>query len=289
MACAVESSPEARGRDTTRERANEGKAKRSCAAACQGHVRPKRVPIVDVHGHHRMMRTADVWDVPHPDVPLRRGGPDIRTSGSIRKWIATRSKCAANYLMTSRAGLYTCVSMSTRENRETRSDITPDSGGHRPQRPCAQGRTFAKQEQAQGAAPGQIQNGTAGGGTTSGRTAKQEGGGLPTCGRRQPGARRRRHTQQECRGKSQTVHLHAPRGLASQCSSRVEEVRDRTSRGSYSRGTIGRKRCKQHRRCMFSARTRPEEVIPEKGAASEPLRPEIQGHSNSRCSMWRHL
>ena len=34
----------------------------------------------------------------------------------------------------------------------------PDSGGHRRQRPCAQGRTCAKQEQAQGAAPGQIQN-----------------------------------------------------------------------------------------------------------------------------------
>ena len=30
-----------------------------------------------------------------------------------------------------------------------RSDITPDPGGHRPQRPRAQGRTRAKQEQAQ--------------------------------------------------------------------------------------------------------------------------------------------
>ena len=31
------------------------------------------------------------------------------------------------------------------KKQTTRSDITPDSGGHRPQHPCAQGRTCAKQ------------------------------------------------------------------------------------------------------------------------------------------------
>ena len=61
-----------------------------------------------------------------------------------------------------------------------RLDITPDPGGHRPQRPCAQGRTCAQQEL--GAAPGQIQNRTAAGAgaTTSGRMTKQEGEGLRT-------------------------------------------------------------------------------------------------------------
>ena len=58
-------------------------------------------------------------------------------------------------------------------------DVTSDPGGHRPQRPCAQGRTCAKHEQAHGAVPGQIPNRTAGGATTSGRTTKREGGGVP--------------------------------------------------------------------------------------------------------------
>ena len=39
--------------------------------------------------------------------------------------------------------------------KKKRSDITPDPGGHRPQRPWAQGRTLAKQDQAQTSAPGQ--------------------------------------------------------------------------------------------------------------------------------------
>ena len=36
--------------------------------------------------------------------------------------------------------------------KKNRSDITPDPGGHRPQRPCAQGRTRVKQDQAQASA-----------------------------------------------------------------------------------------------------------------------------------------
>ena len=39
--------------------------------------------------------------------------------------------------------------------KKNRSDITPDPGGHRPQRLCAQGRTCAKQDQVQASAPGQ--------------------------------------------------------------------------------------------------------------------------------------
>ena len=60
------------------------------------------------------------------------------------------------------------------------SDITPDPGGRRPQRPCAQGRTSAKQEQAQEAAPAQTKDQTVGKATTNGRTTKQEGKGWPT-------------------------------------------------------------------------------------------------------------
>ena len=38
---------------------------------------------------------------------------------------------------------------------KNRLDITADPGGHRPQHPCAQGRTRAKQDQAQASAPWQ--------------------------------------------------------------------------------------------------------------------------------------
>ena len=78
-------------------------------------------------------------------------------------------------------------------------------------------------------------------------------------------------------------------GGTSQCSSRVEEERDKARRGRYNRGMIRRKCCKQHRRCMIRSKTRPNEVIPEKLTTSGPPAPKIPGHSNSRCSMWRHL
>ena len=66
-------------------------------------------------------------------------------------------------------------------------------------------------------------------------------------GRRRAGAGRRRHAKQECRDKSHALQLHVPRGVMSHGSSRVEEERAKTSRGSHNRDGIGRKRCKRHR------------------------------------------
>ena len=67
-----------------------------------------------------------------------------------------------------------------------RSDITPDPGGRRPQRPCAQGRTCAKQDQAQASAPGQNRTQFVGGATTHGRRTRQAGKSVPT--QKRPGA-----------------------------------------------------------------------------------------------------
>ena len=53
-------------------------------------------------------------------------------------------------------------------------------------------------------------------------------------------------------------------GVTSNSSSRVEDERDKTSRGSH-RGTIGLNRCKQHSLDIIRCRTRPEVVIPENG------------------------
>ena len=69
---------------------------------------------------------------------------------------------------------------------KNRSHITPDPGGHRPQRPCAQGRTCAKQDQAQASAPGQSRTEFVGGATTHGRRTRQAGKSVPTQTR--PGA-----------------------------------------------------------------------------------------------------
>ena len=67
-----------------------------------------------------------------------------------------------------------------REREEkNRSDITPDPGGHRPQRPCAQGRTCAKQDQAQASAPGRNRTQFVGGATTHGRRTRQAGKSVP--------------------------------------------------------------------------------------------------------------
>lgn len=63
---------------------------------------------------------------------------------------------------------------------KTRTSITPDPGGHRPQLPCAQGRTCAIHEQVQVAALGQVQNRSGGRAAMRGRTTKQEGVGSPT-------------------------------------------------------------------------------------------------------------
>ena len=55
-----------------------------------------------------------------------------------------------------------------------RSEITADPGGHRPQHPCAQGRTRAKQDQAQASAPGQNRTRFVGGATMHGRRTRQK-------------------------------------------------------------------------------------------------------------------
>ena len=61
-----------------------------------------------------------------------------------------------------------------------RSDITLDPGGHRSQRPCAQGRTYAKQDQPQASAPGQNRTQRGGGATTHGLRTRQAGKSVPT-------------------------------------------------------------------------------------------------------------
>ena len=73
-----------------------------------------------------------------------------------------------------------CGHEREREKKRNRSDITPDPGGHRPQHPCAQGRTRAKQDQAQASAPGQNRTRSAGGATTHGRRTRQASESVPT-------------------------------------------------------------------------------------------------------------
>ena len=108
--------------------------------------------------------------------------------------------------------------------KKKRSDSTPDPGGHRPQRPYAQGRTRAKQDQAQASAP----------------IARK----VKACQHRhrwrQAGARRGRHTKQECRATRARHCNFCAKGGTSQCSSRVEEERDKQSRGSPNGVTVRR-------------------------------------------------
>ena len=144
------------------------------------------------------------------------------------------------------------------------SDITPDPGGYRPQRPCAQGRTCAEQEEAQEAAPAQTKDQTVGKATTNGRTTKQEGEGWPTPTPTEaaPCTPQPTHQARTPRLVTGTATLCA-RGGTSQGSSRVEEERYETSRGSHNRGTIRRKCRKHHRRRMLRPKTCLKEVNPE--------------------------
>ena len=64
------------------------------------------------------------------------------------------------------------------KKKEIRSDITPDPGGHRPQRPCAH--TYAKQDQPQASSPGQNRTQRRGGATTHGLRTMQAGKSAPT-------------------------------------------------------------------------------------------------------------
>ena len=72
------------------------------------------------------------------------------------------------------------ATMELCRGKKNRSDITPDPGGHRSQRPCAEGRTRAKQDQVQVSAPGQNQTRSVGGATTHGRRTRQAGESVPT-------------------------------------------------------------------------------------------------------------
>ena len=122
-----------------------------------------------------------------------------------------------------------CLELSRK--KKIRSDITPDPSGHRPQRPCTQRRTRAKQDQAQASAPGQTRTRSVGGATTHGRRTRQAKACQHRRGRGLAGAHCRRRTQQERCNKIQTLKLHVPRGHTAQGSCRVEQERDNTSRG----------------------------------------------------------
>ena len=111
---------------------------------------------------------------------------------------------------------------------KTRTSITPDPGGHRPQLPCAQGRTCAIHEQVQVAALGQVQNRSGGRAAMRGRTTKQEGVGSPTRTQMgKAGAHRRQHPKKERRDKSQTLRLHVPREMTAVGGSRADEEREK--------------------------------------------------------------
>ena len=66
------------------------------------------------------------------------------------------------------------------KKKKTGSDITPDPGGHWPQRPCAQGRTHVKQDQPQASAPGQNRTQCGGEATMHGLRTRQAGKSVPT-------------------------------------------------------------------------------------------------------------
>ena len=76
--------------------------------------------------------------------------------------------CESSHWQASCMGLW-CMCYLEKKGQKRRSDITPDPGGHWPQRPCAQGQTRAKQDQAQASAPGQNRTRSAGGATAHGR------------------------------------------------------------------------------------------------------------------------
>ena len=79
--------------------------------------------------------------------------------------------------------------------------------------------------------------------------------------------------------------------MTAQGGSRVEEKWDKTSYGSHNVDTytIGRKRLEPHRLGTIRSRPRSEAVTPEKGSFHRPAQARDTGHSNSKCSTWRHL
>ena len=133
-----------------------------------------------------------------------------------------------------------CPTRCCNQKEREKSDITPDPGGHAA--PLRTGADMCKTGAGAGSSWGRNRTGP--------RAEQPRADGRPRRkvevrqraqrGRRQPGARRGRHAEQDRRDKSQAWQLHVPRGVTSQCSSRVEEEWLNASRGSYSRGTIGK-------------------------------------------------
>ena len=107
-------------------------------------------------------------------------------------------------------------------------------------------------------------------------------------GRGLAGAHRSRHPNKERCNKIQTPQIHVPRGHTAQGSCRVEQERDNTVAattgirlvGSSASNTASAWSDPEHSRKRSSLRT---------ASATELSRPKIHWHSNSRCSMWRHL
>ena len=174
-------------------------------------------------------------------------------------------------------------------NKKNRKDVTPDAGGHRPQRPCAQGFPRAKQDEVQASAPGQNRTHSVGGATISwlvvpvlrscqspiwkwlenklhlhyayiwtddqaGRWIRS----VPTQTTSEAGGCTLQTTHQARTPRQDpTRQLHEPRERTVQGSCRVEQKRDNTSRCSNSADTTCRKRRQQHRLRVDRPRTHP--------------------------------
>ena len=108
-------------------------------------------------------------------------------------------------------------------------------------------------------------------------------------GRGLAGAHCKRHTKQESCDKIQTLQLHVPRGHTAQGSCRVEQ--ERTTQAVAA--TAGIRLVGNAASNTASAWSGPEHTWKRssrrRASAIEVSRPGIHWHSNSRCSMWRHL
>ena len=120
-------------------------------------------------------------------MPGSSTGSQEKKGNQIRHHAKTRRASPKSFLRTWVGRGLAVLSTKYNNNKKKRSDVTPDPGGHRPQCPCAQGRTCAKQDQAQTGAPGQMQNRSAGGAAMSGRGPSRKAEGRQRAGgRRQP-------------------------------------------------------------------------------------------------------
>ena len=77
---------------------------------------------------------------------LMRADPLLQQEGKTYSMVLGESTCGVKSCDPKddpRSGINGC---KKKKKKKKKSDITPDPGGHRPQRPCAQGRTCAEQE-----------------------------------------------------------------------------------------------------------------------------------------------